>query len=268
MTGPIADVSDRSLADLVSLAGRTAVVTGGAMGIGLAVVRRLAEAGADVVIADVDGEEAELAAKAAAEATGRRVVAADLDVADSASVDALVAGLGRVDIWVNNAGIYPAAPVLDTTDDQWDRVQAVNLRGPFVGSRAAGRVMVRQGSGVIVNVASTAGLTGGTGIAAYASSKHGVVGLTKALAVELGPYGVRVLAVAPTLVDTPGIARNFAQLDAAGIGAVIQGLAGRVPLRRAAVPDDVARVVLFCASDLSMLMTGSVLAVDAGTLAG
>jgi NAD(P)-dependent dehydrogenase (short-subunit alcohol dehydrogenase family) len=266
----IEDVSDRSLAQLVSLEGRVAVVTGGAVGIGRAVADRLAEAGASVVIGDLD-EATAMAAATELAGPGRTLIGAGLDVADAASIVALadraVAELGRLDIWVNNAGIYPMCPILELDDVGWDRVLDVNLRGTFVGAREAARRMAAHGGGVIVNLDSTAGFrAGGAGAGAYVASKHAVRGLTKSLAVELGPLGVRVLAVAPTLVETPGI-QALATSGGAAVGDMLGQLAARLPLGRTGVPDDVARVVLFCASDLSMFMTGSTLLVDAGDLA-
>lgn len=262
-----ADLTGRPLAELVSLAGRVAVVTGGARGIGLAVVRRLAEAGAAVLLADVDGAEA---AAAAARVPGT-VVPARVDLTGPAApaelADRAVAELGGLDVWVNNAGIYPSHEVLSLTDDDWDRVLDLDLRAVFRCSREAARRMVdlRRG-GVIVNVASTASYRiAGRGIAHYAAAKHGLLGLTKSLAVELGPAGIRVLAVAPCVTDTPGIEATRPSLEAAGF--VLAGLGAQLPLGRVAVPDDIARAVLFCASDLAALMTGSVLAVDAGYLA-
>ncbi len=270
---PVADVSDRSLAELWSLEGRVAVVTGGARGIGEATCHRFAEAGADVVVADLDSALAEEVAAAVADRWGHRAIGTALDVADEAANEALadraVAEFGRLDIWVNNAGIYPSSPLLDMSADDWDRVLAVNLRGAFLGSRAAGRRMAAAGTpGVIINVASTAGFqAAGPGVAHYVSSKHGLRGLTKALAVELGPLGIRALAIAPTLIETPGIEAGRAAFEAAGMGDMLRQMADVAPLRRNGVSDDVARVALFCASDLSILMTGSTLAVDAGDLA-
>lgn len=271
---PVIDVTDRALAALVSLEGRAAVVTGGAMGIGRAIVRRLAEAGADVVIADLDLAAAELAAKELGEAfPARRILAHHVDVADPAAIAELAAfcvdALGDIDIWVNNAGIYPAAPALEMTDELWDRVLDINLRGTFDGAREAARHMVAAGhGGVIVNIASTAGFTAsGPGVAHYVASKHAVVGLTKSLGIEFAPHDIRCLAVAPTLIDTPGIDANRKQFEAAGLGDVLDQLGASLPLGRLGVADDVARVVLFCASDLSMFMTASTLLVDAGDVA-
>ena len=270
---PVADVSDRSLADLLSLADRVAVVTGGARGIGEATCHRFAEAGADVVVADLDRAQAEATAESVRQTHGHRAIGVGVDVADEAAVEALadraVAELGRLDIWVNNAGIFPSTPFLDMTSENWDRVLAVNLRGTFLGASAAARRMAAAGTpGVILNLASTAGFqAAGPGLAHYVSSKHAVRGLTKSLAVELGPLGIRALAIAPTLIETPGIEEGRAAFAAAGLGDMLEQMADLAPLRRNGVADDVARVALFCASDMSMLMTGSTLAVDAGDLA-
>jgi NAD(P)-dependent dehydrogenase (short-subunit alcohol dehydrogenase family) len=267
----IADVSDKSISELVSLAGRTAVITGAARGIGAAIAKRLAEAGASVLIGDVDEKGAEEAAESL-RASGHRALGMQCHAHDKASVtglaDRAVAEFGAIDIWVNNAGVYPSVRLLDMTEAQWDAVLDVNLKGAFLGAQQAAASMISAGrGGVIVNMSSTTGFRApGPGIAHYVSSKHGVVGLTKALAVELGPHGIRVLAVAPTYIDTPGTAAGRQAHMAAGRGDIIEQMAATKPLRRVGVPDDVARVVLFCASDLSMLMTGSTLQVDAGDL--
>jgi NAD(P)-dependent dehydrogenase (short-subunit alcohol dehydrogenase family) len=263
----IRDVSDASLADLLTLRDRVAVVTGAARGIGYATAARLLEAGARVVVADVDGPAAERAAAR----LGERATAAHVDVADETSVRDLVRfaveAYGRLDIWVSNAGVYPPTPVLELSGDEWDRMLAVNLRGTFTGAREAARAMIAAGEGgVIVNVASTAAYRADApGVAHYVASKFGVRGLTQSLAVEFGPHGIRVLAVAPTVTLTPGLEAQRAPLEAAGFA--LDELGPRLPLGRVAVPDDIARVVLFCASDLSLLMTGSTLLVDAGELA-
>ena len=271
---PVADLTEVPLASLMSLAGKTAVVTGGARGIGSAISRRLAEAGANVVVADVDAAAAVQTAKeitaTAAGATGVSAMGRELDVTsgdDIASVaDAVVDEHGSLDIWVNNAGIYPIQPLLDVTDDDWDRVLDVNLRGAFIGSREAARRMVAAGSGgVIVNIASVSGYRGRKGLAHYSSSKHGLRGLTRSLAVELGPHGIRALAIAPTMVVTPGTEAVAAQARTADMHST--EVYSQLPLGRPGVPDDIARVVLFCASDLASFMTGSTLAVDAGQMA-
>ncbi len=266
------DVNDRSISELVSLEGRAAVITGGARGIGVAIAKRFAEAGASVLIGDLDKKGAEGAAESLS-AFGHRVIGVECDAHDEDSVsqlaDRAVLDLGTIDIWVNNAGIYPSVPFLDMTGDQWDNVLDLNLKGSFLGAQQAAKRMISAGhGGVIVNLASTASFrTPGPGVAHYVSSKFGVRGLTKALAVELGPHGIRVLAVAPTYIDTPGTAVGRDALKAAGREGMIEQMAATRPLGRIGVPDEVARVVLFCASDLALLMTGSTLPVDAGDLA-
>jgi NAD(P)-dependent dehydrogenase (short-subunit alcohol dehydrogenase family) len=258
----IADVSDNSISELISLAGRRAVVTGAARGLGKAIGRRLAEAGAAVLLADLDEAGARDAAADLSRSYDARVIATGIDVADSATIiaaaDLAVEQLGGIDIWVNNAGIFPTAPLLDMSDELWDKVLDINLRGVFAGSREAARRMVAAGNGgVIINVASTAGFKGvGPGLAAYVASKHGVRGVTRQMAVELAPRGIRVLAVAPTFMVTEGTSSG--RMHPAEV-AMISGRLGRP-----GVPDDVARAVLFCASDMSIFMTGSTLLVDAG----
>ncbi|MGH9034464.1 MAG: SDR family NAD(P)-dependent oxidoreductase [Acidimicrobiia bacterium] len=269
---PAPDVSAHSLVDLLSLTGRTALVTGGAKGIGLACARRLAEAGASVAVADIDKAAAEQAAAEIAGIGAGKALGLELDVTDSASVEAAVARtvseLGGLDILVNNAGIFPIFPVLAMPDEEWDRVLRTNLYGSFYCAREAGRHMAQSGAGgVIINMASIQAFKAGTaGLAHYTSSKGAIVAFTKALAVELGPLGVRVLGVAPTVVDTPGLQANMPIFEASGVSDVIEMVSNTLPLGRTAVPDDVARVVLFCASDLAVLMTGDTLAVDAGHL--
>lgn len=264
--GAIRDVSGSPLEELLALSGRVAVVTGGARGIGLACCTRLAEAGAAVVAADLD----EGTALEAAERLGAGVSGTRVDVREPASVRALaertLAELGRLDVWVNSAGIYPLSGLLDLSDDAWDQVLDVNLRGTFVGAREAGRAMIASGKGgVIVNIASTGAYrVDAPGASHYVASKFGVRGLTQSLAVELGAHGIRVLAVAPTVTLTPGLESERESLQQAGFA--LDELGARLPLGRVAVPDDIARVVVFCASDLSLLMTGSTLPVDAGEL--
>lgn len=264
----IPDVADKSLAELISLKGRAAVVTGGAQGLGKAMARRLAEAGASVLIGDLRQEQAEAAADEVSRRYGVPVIAARLDVTDSASVAALadraVSEFGSLDVWVNNAGLYPNVGIFDMTDADWDAVMAVNVRGAFSGAREAARRMIAAGrGGVIVNVVSTAGFSGvAPGVSAYVASKHGVRGLTKQMALELAPHDIRVLGVAPTFCATEGNMAALAKLPErvqSEISATLTSKLGRI-----GVPDDIGRVVLFCASDMAMFMTGSTILVDAG----
>ena len=256
--------------DLVSLRGRVAVVTGAARGFGYAIARRYAEAGAALALADVDEEGVRAAAGRLEGEHGARVLAVRVDARVPGDVEALadraLADLGRLDIWVNNAGVFPRAAGIEMTPEEWDFVLELNLRGTFLGCRAAGRRMVERGrGGVIVNLASTAAHRGfAPGLAHYVSSKHGVLGLTKAFAVELGPHGVRVLSLSPTSFPTEGVAAARA---AVGAAADAREAVDVHPLAGERLPDHLARVALFCASDLAEMCTGSDVQVDAGLLA-
>lgn len=265
----IEDHSHRSLSDLWSLAGRAAVVTGAARGIGAATARRLAEAGADVVIADIDESAAAAAAIEIAGATGRVVASTAIDVVDTDSVaraaDLCVERFGSIDVWVNNAGIFPTTgPAIDAADSFIDRLLEVNVRGSYAGAREAAKRMSR--GGVIVNLASTTGFRAAPGISAYVVSKHAVVGLTKSLALEFGALDVRVVGVAPGPIDTPGVQDQLAPLKAAGLD--VAKRMSQTLLGRAGQADDIARVILFLASDMAAWVTGEVVVVDAGSLAG
>jgi NAD(P)-dependent dehydrogenase (short-subunit alcohol dehydrogenase family) len=268
----VPDVSDQPLDRLLRLDGRTAVVTGGARNIGLAIASRLAEAGADVAIADVDGPETERAV-AYVRDRGGSVAGFDLDVRDGDAVrtvaDAVADRFGGIDVWVNNAGIFPNRPLLEMSVDDWDAMLELNLRGTFLGCREAARHMVRAGrGGVIVNVASAAAFrASGVELSHYVASKFGVRGLTQSAAVELGRYGIRVLGVAPTYIERREREQMHVAAPDAGQEPLPPHLSFELPLGREGVPDDVARVVLFCASDLAILLTGSTIPVDAGQLA-
>ena len=260
----IADMSDCSIEDLISLEGRTAVITGGGRGIGYAIARRFIEAGAWAIVADIDRERA---SEAANQLGTDHAVATGVDVTDRASVAALadlaVARTGGIDIWVNNAGIYPDDALFDIHDDQWDRVLNVNLRGTYLGAREASiRMIARRTGGVIINI-STAPAYVREGAPHYVASKQGVVALTRRMGAELGAHGIRVLALAPTVILTPGMEESA---DEGGweLGGLAEQMSRELPLGRAGVPDDVARVALFCASDLASFMTGCEVRVDAG----
>ena len=268
---PLLDMTERRLPSLIDLTGRVAVVTGGGRGIGAAIVRRLAEAGADVLVGDLDERAARATAEKHDGRTGR-VVSTALDVGDPASnaraADMAVNTLGDLHIWVNNAAIGPSQGLLDISGETWDTVLGVNLRGAFLGAREAATRMIRaEHGGVVVNIASTTSFNSGRGTAPahYVASKHALAGLTKSLAVELAPHGVRAVAVAPTLTETPGMA-VLSSDPTRSEGLAAYGRA--IPAGRIGVPDDTARVVLFAVSDLAGFVTGSVLAADGGDLAG
>jgi NAD(P)-dependent dehydrogenase (short-subunit alcohol dehydrogenase family) len=224
-----------------TLDGRVAIVTGSASGIGAATVRLLEEAGAKVVGADI--------------ATG-------LDVSDRGAVDGLVADTvathGRLDVLANVAGVYRRGDVLSITDDELDRIFAVNLKGTLYCCQAAAKVMVEQRSGSIVNVASGAVDSGAAGTGAYAMSKAAVVQLTRNLATEVGRSGVRVNVVAPGWIDTPMTAAND------DYEAMKDMMSKMQPLRRVGQPDDIANAIVFLASDASSFMTGQILRPNGG----
>ena len=263
----IDDHASRPLAELWDLTGRRAVITGGAVGIGAQIARRLAEAGASVLIADLD-EAAAATTAAEIVATGHQALSSRVDISDTASIVTLAelasSRWGGIDIWVNNAGIYPTTgPAIDADDDFVDRMMNVNVRGTFACAREAAR---RMNGGVIVNLASTTGFRAAPGISAYSVSKHAVVGLTKALALEFASRDIRVVAVAPGPIDTPGVRAQMAPLKEAGLD--VESVMARNPLGRRGVPDDIARVVCFLASDMAAWITGEVVVTDAGSLAG
>jgi 2-deoxy-D-gluconate 3-dehydrogenase len=257
------------IADLIDLTGRTALVTGGAQGIGEGIAYRLAEAGARVVIADLDGEAAQSAAKHLLH-LGYTASAVRADVAEEESVRAMVdhavTSFGRIDILVNNAGIFPSIPMARMSSAEFDRVLAVNLRGVFLCTTAVSRRMIDHArGGRIINITSIDALhPSGVGLAHYDASKHGVWGFTKNIALELAAHRIWVNAIAPGAVDTPGV--NAGLAAGTDVAAVLEAFRGRIPMRRLGVPDDIARVALFLASDLASYLTGAQIVVDGGVL--
>jgi len=249
-------------ADLFSLDGRVALITGGNGGFGRHLASRFAAAGASVVIADIDIEgTADVIAKI--EACGRRGLALEVDVTDVESVGAVcsrvVADFGRIDILVNSHGVTERKALVDFTEAEWDRVIGVNLKGTFLCCQAVGRVMLEQKRGAIVNLASIGGLVGMANSVPYCASKGGVVQLTRALGVEWAPHGVRVNALAPTAFDTPMVRNAMAADPDYG-----QRVLDRVPLGRIGNVEEIVGAALFLASDASSMVTGTVLPVDGG----
>lgn len=274
------------LADLWRLDGRRAVVTGAARGFGAAIARRLAEAGARVTVADLRGDEAEQTAARIAAETGADCWGCPVDVSDEDSVAALfnsvVQRWGPVDLLVNNAGVFSNYYVADMPRDEWARILDVNVTGTFLCSRAAARAMrpgggeptdaatsPRPRAGVIVNVASVDALApSAEGLLHYTTSKHAIAGLTRSLAMELAPAGIRVNAVCPGAAMTEGAIELVTAGAPAGIDLEAQwnGIVDRTPLGRLCQPDEIGRAVVFLASDMAAFITGVLLPVDGGIL--
>ena len=242
------------------LAERVAVITGGGGGIGRADALKLAAAGASIVLGDLDLARAEATA-AVVRAAGGEAQAVRVDVADEADVEAFLeraaALRGRVDILINNAGIFSSTPVAEMSLADWSRMLAIHLTGTFLCARAALRYMVPARRGAIVNMSSGLGYRGGAGVTHYATAKAGLVGFTRSLALEVGRHGIRVNAIAPGLVETE-MPRNVLT------EAEIKAQAERTPLGRNAEADDIADTVLFLVGDASRHITGQVIHVNGG----
>lgn len=249
-----------------------AIITGGAMGIGFGIVERLVEAGSNVLVSDLDGDLA--ADKIAGLGGPGKTAAIGIDVTDEDAgrllVDECVSNFGRIDILVNNAGIYPMTPLLEQPRAAWERIIDVNLTGLAFVSKAVGAWMRDHGEGgKIVNIASIDSLRPSmVGLAAYDSSKGGVLMFTRAFALEMAPYGVTVNAIAPGGISTEGTA---APLQGSGMGpaemeAMMSQFVAEIPLGRMGRPDDIAKVALFLASPASDYMTGELIVVDGGAL--
>ncbi|MEY4159337.1 MAG: hypothetical protein RL743_1832 [Actinomycetota bacterium] len=245
---------------LLNLSGKNALVTGAAKGIGRAIAERLVAAGANVTLADLDAS-----GEATAKEIGGSFVVCDITNADqlSAAVTAAARG-GNLDILVNNAGIYPTTgPIDKVTDSFVTKMLEVNVRAQYSAAREAARAM--KNGGAIVNLASIAGIRGGANITAYSASKGAVIALTRAFANELGPRGIRVNAIAPGIIDTPGVQEQMAPLKAGGLD--IDAAIAANPLRIAGQPDHIARVTLFLVSELAAFITGQTVVVDGGATA-
>lgn len=261
------------LADLWRLDGRRAIVTGAARGFGAAIARRLAEAGARVAVADRRGDEADAAAARIAAETSADCCGCRVDVSDEDSVAALFEAVerrwGPVDLLVNNAGVFSNYYAADMPRDEWARILDVNVTGTFLCSRAAARSMSPRGAGVIVNVASVDALApSAEGLLHYTTSKHAIAGLTRSLAMELAPAGIRVNAVCPGAAMTEGAIELVTAGAPAGIDLEAQwaGIVDRTPLGRLCEPDEIGRAVVFLASDMAEFVTGVLLPVDGGIL--
>ncbi|HEX5466530.1 MAG TPA: glucose 1-dehydrogenase [Candidatus Limnocylindrales bacterium] len=254
------------VAELLDLAGQVAIVTGASRGIGAGIALRLAEAGADVVVVHRSAASAPAAVTVAAgiEALGRRGLVAEADLALTSAVEALfdrvMEAFGRIDILVNDAGLQPVADLLAMGVEEWDAIQAVNARGVFLATQAAARRMIVAGEGgSIVDVASIEGLQPAFSHSHYAASKAAVIMHARAAALELGPHGIRVNAVAPGLIDTGDLTAAWPE--------GVERWHAAAPLGRLGTPADVADACLFLCSPAARWISGATLVVDGGVLA-
>ena len=241
------------------LADKVAVVTGAGRGIGRAVALAYARMGADVAcVSRTEENSAKVAAEV--EALGRKAWALAVDVSDTAAVDAaakeILESAGRVDILVNNAGVTRDNLLMRMSEEEWDTVLDINLKGAFNFTKAFSRTFIKQRSGRIINIASVIGLIGNAGQSNYAASKAALIGFTKSIAKELAPRGITVNAIAPGFIET--------DMTAALDDKVREGILGNVPLGRFGSPDDIAHAAVFLAMEPSGYITGQVLTVDGG----
>ena len=244
--------------------GKVAIVTGTGTGLGQAAALALAQAGAKIILTELPGrtDAAEATARMARDDYGAETLVLPLDVQRRDQIDELVGGalahFGQIDILVNNAGVNIPKLAVDVTEDDWDRVMDINLKGLFFTTQAVGKEMIARGSGKIINIASQMGVVGYWKRAAYCSSKAGVVNLTRVLAFEWAQHGVRVNAVGPTFVETPLTRPMFEDQ------AFREDVLGRIPLGRLATPQDIAGAIVYLASPASDMVTGQTLLVDGG----
>ena len=248
--------------EVFKLDGRVALVTGGNRGLGFAMAQGLAEAGANVVVTSRDQEKAVSSARTITEATGNKALGITVDVTNARQVEAMVqqviAEFGHIDILINNAGINIRKPIEEFDEESWDRVQAANLKAPYLCSRAVVPYLKAQRRGRIINIASMLGMVGLAERAAYCSSKGGVIQLTKVLALELAAYNVTVNAICPgpfaTEINTPVLNNPEAN----------QFFLDHIALKRWGKPEEMKGVIVFLASEASSFMTGAALTVDGG----
>lgn len=251
-----------------NLDNKVAIITGARQGMGRTHALLLAKAGARVVVSDISEQDCQKVVEEI-EKNGGEAIAIKCDVSKKGEVDEMinktVEKWSKIDILVNNAGICQFKPFLDLTEEEWDRTLNINLKGYFLCAQAAAKEMAKQKSGVIVNIASVTMGQQGIGfpnIVHYCASKGGIAAMTEALAVELAPYNIRVNAVSPGMIETPmidPIKKDPKQMEV---------MLAKIPLRRVGNPEEVSNLVLFLASDESSYMTGSVVVIDGGWLAG
>ncbi len=254
--------------DLISLGGKTALVTGGASGIGAGITRRLAAAGANIVLLDIDAQNG-LLIEQEIRSSGIKAKFYACDVSKSSdcrqAVGDALEDFGRIDILVNNAGVISRKSVVDLSEEEWDFVLRVNLKSLYLLSHILIPHMVQNGGGCIVNIGSGWGIKGGPDAAAYCASKGGVVNLTRAMAIDHGKQGIRINCVCPGDVKT-GLLKMEADLIGRDFDEFLSEASAR-PISRVGIPEDVANAVLFLSSEMASWITGSVFVVDGGGLA-
>ena len=254
---------------MFNLTNKVALITGARRGMGKAHALALARQGASVVITDIDLAECEMAAKEIKSYEhGRESACFKMDVSNKKDVgqvfDEVIKKFGRLDILVNNAGIYFSKPALELTEEDWDKMLAINLKGQFLCAQHAAREMAKTGGGRIINIASVASGQTGVGIAGgahYTASKGGIIGMSETLAIEWAPLGITVNVIAPGAIDTPMV--QAAQIPKEAMDAMM----ARVPLKRIGRPEEVSAAVVFLASDEASYITGATFYVDGGWLA-
>ncbi len=253
----------------MNLKGKVAVITGSRRGIGRAIAEAMAKAGANVVISDIDQTDCEKTAQEIKEKYGQDTLAVKTDVAKKEEVDNLIRKtvdkFGKIDILVNNAGIAPFKPFIDLTEEDWDKVLDINLKGCFLCAQAAAKEMIKNKYGKIINIASVAMGQMGIGfpnLAHYCASKGGIAGLTEELTLELTPQGINVNAIAPGVIETP-MTKNLLTDETTK-----KGILARLPKGRLGQPEDIANAAVFLASDDADYICGAVLVIDGGWLAG
>lgn len=262
------------ISTLLNLSGKTAIVTGGGAGIGFGIAHRLAEAGAAVVIATRnEGEGVKAARELATKGWEATAIATDVSIEESVMhlVEETVKKYGSIDILVNNAGIYPEIPLRQMTLDDFKKVIAVNLNGVFLCTKYVSEQMIaQQRGGRIINITSVDALhPSSIGLAHYDASKHGVWGFTKNIALELAPHKIWVNAIAPGGILTPGVQKLQQSMpipQGVDMQKVLEAFVEKIPMKRLGDPDDIGKVALFLASNMSSYMTGSQIVVDGGVL--
>ena len=264
-------VMNKKNSELLNLENKVAIVTGGAQGIGLGIVERLAEAGAHVVVADMNKQVCDDTVSMLKD-KGLKASSYILDVSNEDQVRDMInhtnSEYGSLDILVNNAGIYPRIPLSDMTFEDFKKVLGVNLNSVFLTVKYSSEIMKKQGGSKIINISSIDALHPSmVGLSHYDASKHGVWGFTKNAALELSQYGITVNAVAPGGINTPGAhPKNTPQIPKEQLEAATKAFMDKIPMHRMGEPDEIGKVVLFLASDMASYMTGSQIVVDGGAL--